>query len=106
MADPVRREKIIRIARERYSTSREVVEDKIRRWHEGSQKEDELESGEKIKLSTAKDKPVLESKEKPILENKTKPPLVSKVELKPHKTLPVKPSAAPAHKTTVAPKKR
>lgn len=47
-----RREKIIRLARERYSTDREVVEDKIRRWSEGANKEldggkKELDSGKK-----------------------------------------------------------
>lgn len=36
-----RREKIIKMARERYSTSRAVVEDKIRRWSEGAKIENE-----------------------------------------------------------------
>lgn len=35
-----RREKVIRLARERYATDREVVEDKIRRWSEGATKKD------------------------------------------------------------------
>lgn len=48
-----RREKVIRLVRERYATPRETVEEKIKRWHEGSQK-DELESGEKPMLPAAK----------------------------------------------------
>lgn len=32
-----RREKVIKLSRERYSTHREIVEDKIRRWSEGAQ---------------------------------------------------------------------
>jgi len=39
-----RREKIIKMARERYSTSRAVVEDKIRRWSEGARIENEANS--------------------------------------------------------------
>lgn len=31
-----RREKVINLSRERYSTHREIVEDKIRRWSEGA----------------------------------------------------------------------
>ena len=39
-----RREKVIKLSRERYSTHREIVEDKIRRWSEGAQigEEDEV----------------------------------------------------------------
>jgi hypothetical protein len=36
-----RKEKIIRLSRERYATPREVVEDKIQRWSEGGFKEEE-----------------------------------------------------------------
>ncbi|MCA9374524.1 DUF87 domain-containing protein [Candidatus Peregrinibacteria bacterium] len=43
-----RREKIIRLARERYATDREVVEDKIRRWSESGKKS--LDSGKKPEL--------------------------------------------------------
>jgi hypothetical protein len=35
-----RREKVVRLSRERYATKREIVEDKIRRWSEGSQREE------------------------------------------------------------------
>ncbi|MFA5829101.1 MAG: DUF87 domain-containing protein [Candidatus Gracilibacteria bacterium] len=42
-----RLEKVIKLSRERYATPREIVEDKIRRWHEGSQKEEE-EGGESL----------------------------------------------------------
>ncbi len=36
-----RREKVIRLSRERYATPREIVEDKIRRWSEAAKVEDE-----------------------------------------------------------------
>ena len=36
-----RRDKVIRLSRERYATPREIVEDKIRRWSEASKVEDE-----------------------------------------------------------------
>jgi hypothetical protein len=36
-----RLEKIIKLARERYATPRDIVEDKIRRWSEGAREEDE-----------------------------------------------------------------
>ncbi len=46
-----RKEKIIRLARERYATSRDIVEDKIRRWSEGGFKgEEELSSPKKVPL--------------------------------------------------------
>jgi hypothetical protein len=38
--DAGRRDTVIRLSRERYATERAVVEDKIRRWHEGGQKEE------------------------------------------------------------------
>lgn len=38
--DEGRREEVIKLSRERYATPREVVEDKIRRWHEGSQNDE------------------------------------------------------------------
>ncbi len=44
-----RRDKVRRFSRERYATVREVVEDKIRRWHEGGQKV-ELEDVKKTRL--------------------------------------------------------
>src|SRR3989339_560878 len=42
-------EKVIKVGRERYSSSREVVEEKIARWHENEQesKEDDSSSGKK-----------------------------------------------------------
>lgn len=49
-----RREKVIRLSRERYATAREIVEDKIRRWHEGGQKEEEIEGAAKTALPAAK----------------------------------------------------
>ena len=64
-----RREKIVRLSRERYCTPREVVEDKIKRWAETSQKD--LSEGESIKSfkkpesSSAK---ALDAKMKPKLE--------------------------------------
>ncbi len=39
--DPARREKIVRLSRERYCTPREVVEDKILRWSESGKRLDE-----------------------------------------------------------------
>ncbi len=39
-----RREKVIKLSRERYSTHREIVEDKIRRWSEGAQIGEEEET--------------------------------------------------------------
>ncbi len=35
--DEGRRDKVIKLSRERYATPRDIVEDKIRRWHEGAQ---------------------------------------------------------------------
>jgi hypothetical protein len=43
--DEGRKEKVIRLSRERYATPREVVEDKIRRWSEGVNKEEPLPAG-------------------------------------------------------------
>jgi hypothetical protein len=40
-----RREKVIKLARERYAKKREIVEDKIKRWHE-KEDEKELEKGD------------------------------------------------------------
>jgi hypothetical protein len=54
-----RREKVIRMSRERYATRREVVEDKIRRWHENASAE-ELPLGKKGEIE-----PGLEKKELP-----------------------------------------
>lgn len=39
-----RREKVIRLARERFSTSREIVEDKIRRWSENTELAEKTEN--------------------------------------------------------------
>jgi hypothetical protein len=50
-----RREKVVRLSRERYATAREVVEDKILRWHEGPQAE--LNSGDKPVLAAPKKSP-------------------------------------------------
>jgi len=47
-AEEGRREKIVRLSRERYCTPREVVEDKIKRWAESGK--DYEENGEKPKL--------------------------------------------------------
>ncbi len=45
-----RREKVIKLSRERYATPREIVEDKIRRWSESSTKEgDELSAPSETK---------------------------------------------------------
>jgi hypothetical protein len=51
-----RREKIIRLSRERYCTPREVVEDKIKRWAESGQMSegDEVRSFKKPEASSAK----------------------------------------------------
>lgn len=50
-----RREKVIRMSRERYASRREVVEDKIRRWHENASAE-ELPMGKKAEIDTAPEK--------------------------------------------------
>ena len=67
-----RREKVIRMSRERYATPREVVEDKIRRWHENATKEElpfgtkgELEAPAKKELPPAEVKPVEKKAEAP-----------------------------------------
>ncbi len=57
-----RKEKVIKLSRERYSTHREIVEDKIRRWSEGAQIG---EGDDKKPLPTRKNKPTLPSKEVP-----------------------------------------
>jgi hypothetical protein len=44
-----RRGKVVRLSRERYANKREIVEDKIKRWSEGGDRE-ELEAAEKPKL--------------------------------------------------------
>jgi len=54
-----RREKIVRLSRERYCTPREVVEDKIKRW---------AESGREKKFEERKEKPELPKNEKKELE--------------------------------------
>jgi hypothetical protein len=46
-----RREKVIKLARERYATDKKVVEDKIKRWSESGRKE-EIKSGEKKKIES------------------------------------------------------
>lgn len=51
-----RLEKVIRLARERYSTPREIVEDKIRRWSESAHKE-ELPNADKKRLVKSASKP-------------------------------------------------
>lgn len=56
-----RREKIIQAARQRYSTPREVVEDRIRRWHENAQK-DELPEGQAKSALPNVEKPTLPEK--------------------------------------------
>lgn len=57
-----RREKIIRLSRERYSKPREMVEDKIQRWSKNTQSK-ELKEGEKPALKEpAKKKPKPKSK--------------------------------------------
>lgn len=56
-----RREKVIKLSRERYSADREVVEDKIRRWHEGTQVGEEAPE-EKLPAKSAK---VLPAPKKP-----------------------------------------
>ncbi|MBU0668006.1 DUF87 domain-containing protein [Patescibacteria group bacterium] len=43
-----RREKVIRLARERYATERAIVEDKIRRWSESGNREELPEGGRKL----------------------------------------------------------
>ena len=52
-AEEGRREKIVRLSRERYCTPREVVEDKILRWAESGEKK-KLETGGKPKLEQPK----------------------------------------------------
>lgn len=64
-----RREKVIKLSRERYSTHREIVEDKIRRWSEGAQIGEE---GEKAPLKR-KETPVLEENKNPALPAEIKP---------------------------------
>jgi hypothetical protein len=49
-AEEGRREKIVRLSRERYCTPREVVEDKIKRWAESGDKNYSDENGEKPRL--------------------------------------------------------
>ncbi len=56
-----RREKVVRLARERYSTPRDIVEDKIRRWSESAHKE-EADVMDKKRLDDPKVKSVGESK--------------------------------------------
>ena len=48
-----RREKVVKLSRERYATAREVVEDKIRRWHESAQVEKEKEKPVLVKTDLA-----------------------------------------------------
>jgi len=91
-AEEGRREKIVRLSRERYCTSREVVEDKVNRW---------MESGEKKKLEPSDKKsdkrhaPKAERKDEKPKSDKPKfdkPKEVKKEEGKSAK------SAAPIHK--------
>lgn len=56
-----RREKVIRLARERYSTEREIVEDKIRRWSETAHRED-LPADKRKALEEGGKKPLLAAK--------------------------------------------
>ncbi len=51
-----RRDKVIKLARERYSTPREVVEDKIRRWSETAKKDVLPVSDKKKTLESPKNK--------------------------------------------------
>lgn len=67
--DPDRREKIIRLSRERYCRPREVVEDKITRWaetkklEEGKKEERKLPPGEKKGGENTENKPEVKKEE-------------------------------------------
>lgn len=61
-SEPDRREKILKVVRERYTQKREMVEDKIKRWSAGPKKE--LEEGTKKSLPQDKSKPKLEGGKK------------------------------------------
>jgi len=54
--DEGRRDKVIRLARERYSTDRAVVEDKIRRWSESGQHDDlrAVDGKKEVRISNVK----------------------------------------------------
>jgi hypothetical protein len=56
-----RRDKVIKLSRERYATPREIVEDKIRRWSEGANTEDLYES--KVKSIPTGEKTALPANE-------------------------------------------
>ncbi len=43
-----RRDKVIKLSRERYATPRDIVEDKIRRWHEGANVDEVTPSGKAV----------------------------------------------------------
>ncbi len=75
--DDARREKVIRLARERYCSPRAVVEDKIMRWSKGIDVDEDANSallgaGEKDKLDAPKKK-ITVDKNKLLLESKKEP---------------------------------
>jgi hypothetical protein len=53
-----RRDKVIKLSRERYSTHREIVEDKIRRWSEGAHLDETVLKGGKDMPKVAPGEPV------------------------------------------------
>ena len=61
-AEEGRREKIVRLSRERYCTPREVVEDKILRWAESGEKKLPAQEGKSFKKGG--EKPKLEKPKK------------------------------------------
>ena len=62
--EPGRREKIIKLSRERYSKPRELVEDKIQRWSRNTDSK-ELKEGDKKSLKQPDKKPKSIDKPKP-----------------------------------------
>lgn len=101
-AEEGRREKVIRFSRERYSKPRAMVEDKIKRWSENSEKDAEIE-GQKFerkqlveKDASAPEKKIfakLEKVEKKAEEAADK--LIAKIEAKQSPQLKPQPQAAP-----------
>ena len=78
--DTERREKVIRLARERYCSPKVVVEDKIMRWSKGLDVDDDANSALPVIGSTEKHLPgpkkrLMVNKNELLLKNKTVPQL-------------------------------
>jgi len=56
MQEEGRRDTVIRMSRERYATKRDVVEDKIRRWSEGGQKEEVVAANPMVPVKSSNKK--------------------------------------------------